>query len=178
MEAAATARHTVAMSMPFRLLVAGAVAVLALTGCATPAPEPSATLLAGETTGEGSATSPAPAEGTTAAGPVQAEGMPELPLEGCGELVESEVTETDFDTQWSFEFACTSRDAFDASVAALDAAGTLAHTVNSVLGNDSYLSDKHHFIGEVGGQVLDVDLTLTGDPDDVEVVYLVTLGKG
>lgn len=172
-----TDQHTVAMSMPRRLVVAAA-AMIALTGCSGPAPAPTSTLLLGETGESESGTSPGSVGGSTADGPVSAEGMPELPLEGCGELVEAETTETDFDTQWRFEFACTSRDAFDASVAALDAAGTLAHTVNSVLGNDSYLSDKHHFIGEVGGQVLDVDLTLTGDPDDVEVVYLVTLGKG
>lgn len=159
------------------LLLLGIAATLSLAACAAgPAPGPtdSPPAMSGAGTGGTESTDTSPASGE---GPVRADGMPELPLEGCGELVDSEVSETGVDTQWSFTFECAARDAFDATVAALDALGTLAHPQAAVLGNDTYLSDRHHFIGDWDGQVLDVDLALTGAPDELEYVYLVTLRK-
>ena len=156
------------------LLVLATATVLTLAACADPSTLPTPAITVGGAGGDGSASSDQPPAGSDG---VVADGMPTLPLEPCDELVDSEVSETEFDLQWSFEYVCTSRDPFDASVAALDALGTLEHPVNSQLGNESYIRDSHHFIGAWEGRVLDVNLALAGSPDDLEMTYLVTLTK-
>jgi hypothetical protein len=159
-----------------------AAAVLGLAGCAAGPAQPlaSPTAVGGSESGAGSGTEASggqPAPGSSGAGPVRGDGMPELPLEGCGELVESSKNETDADWQWEFVFECDSRDAYDASVAALDALGTLEKSVSQQLGNETYLTDWNHYIGQPTGRTLDVDLKIKGRPDDVEITYLVTLRK-
>lgn len=163
-----------------RVLALGAAALLGLAACSSAPAHPGSTPTAvgGSESQVGSGTeTEQPAAGADGSGPVSGDGMPDLPLEGCGEVVESSKNETDADWQWRFEFACDSRDAYDASVAALDALGTLSHPQNQQLGNETYLSDINHFIGQADGRTLDVNLKLIGPPDDVEVVYLVTLRK-
>ncbi len=157
------------------LVLLAAVAVLALGACAAPDPVPTPAI----TIGGGSPTDPEASSDAPAADGdgVSADGMPALPLEPCDELASSDASETEFDVQWSFEYVCTSREAFDASVAALDALGTLEHPVSSQVGDESYIRDSHHFIGEWEGRVLDVDLSLSGSPEDLEMRYLVTLRK-
>ncbi len=162
------------------VLALGAAALLGLAACSGGPAQPgsSPTAVGGSESEAGSGTeAEQPAGGAGGAGPVRGDGMPDLPLQGCGELVESSTNETDVDRQWRFEFECDSRDAFDAAVAGLAALGTLDHAQNQQLGTESYLSDINHFIGQPDGRTLDVNLKLTGQPDDVEVVYLVTLRK-
>lgn len=164
-------------AMTFRLGVAAVVAAALLTGCATgaPVPDPTETELYGAegpgSPGDGGA---ATGGGGSSDGPLSAEGMPlNGALVGCADLVDATVTESDFDIQWRWEFECSSRDAFDASIAALDGTSWLTRTAEQELGTASYIRDLHHWIGEQSG-VVDVDLTAKGSPDDLEVVYLVT----
>lgn len=162
------------------LLALGAAALLGLAGCASGAAQPAASPPSGGSDAEPAATTDQPAGGQAGAngvGPVRGDGMPDLPLEGCGELVESSKSETDADWQWRFEFECDSRDAYDASVAAIEALGTFEKSVHQQLGTETYLSDWDHFIGQPTGRTLDLDLKIKGRPDDVEIVYLVTLRK-
>jgi len=165
------------------LLALGAAVLLGLTGCATGPAQPAGSPTAGGSDADPAATTDQPAGdaggsgGSTGAGPVRGDGMPDLPLKGCGELVESTKTETDADWQWRFEFECDARDAYDASVAAIGALGTFEQSIHQQLGSETYLSDWDHFIGQPTGRTLDIDLKLTGRPDDVEIVYLVTLRR-
>lgn len=157
-------------------LVPAIVALGLLAACGSPDPEPTEGYLEVPGAEQPLADDAAPDAGS-GAGPLEADGLPVSGLQGCEELVDATVSETEFDTQWRWEFACTSRAAFDATVAALDADGELTHTVNQVVGNDSYISDLHHWIGEKSAGVVDVDAKLTGAPDDLEMTFLVTLAK-
>lgn len=66
-----------------------------------------------------------------------------------------------------------SREPFDMTVAGLGGVGWLTQTQAQVLGSDSYVTDKYHWIGETD-DVVDVDLGLRGRDGDFEMVYLVT----
>ena len=172
-------------------LALASVASLALAACSTgsdPASEESAsaqvTQAAIEVEPQDSSNpsaSATPAEGEssdTAEGePVTAEGMPEVPLLGCETLLDYTVNETDFDTQWTWEFECRSAEPFFKSVDAMNAASGWTHTVDAPGGNPDYLTDKHHYIADVGGVAFDVDLSAMGEPSDLEVTYIVTLAK-
>jgi len=169
------------MTLRSRLLLPTALLLTAvLAACGAPSPEATERALEGGSgSGQPGATSEQQPQPGAGAGPLIVEGMPVSGrLHGCDEVVGETVNETEFDTQWRWEFVCTSRDAFDASTAELDADAALTRTQSMVAGDASYISDWHHWIGSFGGGVLDVDLKLTGSPDDLEMVYLVTLGKG
>lgn len=159
-------------------LVPAIVALGLLAACGGPDPESTPTEGHLEVPGgeQSSEADPSTAAGP-GAGPLEADGLPVGGLQGCEELVDATVSETEFDTQWRWEFACTSRDAFDATVAALDADGELMHTQNLVAGDASYIRDRHHWIGEKAAGVVDVDAELKGAPDDLEMIFLVTLAK-
>jgi hypothetical protein len=103
--------------------------------------------------------------------------MPELPLFGCSELVDFTQNETDFDTQWVWEFECRTADPFFKSVESMNNAAGFTHTVDAPSGNPDYLSDKHHYIADYNGVAWDVDLSASGAPDELEVTYVVTLAK-
>jgi len=155
-------------------LILPALVLVALAACAAPPTTPAAT-----TASDGSGVeTDDPTAVAGGAGPLHADGMPlSGVLQGCDEVVDASVNETDADTQWRWEFVCTSRDAFDASTTALDAVASLERAQEMNLGTDSYISDWLHWIGRHDGRVLDVDAKLTGSPDDLEMVYLVTLRK-
>lgn len=161
------------------LALAAVLTVTALAGCGTPAPEETDTYLE---IGDGSEGSSSADTGSDDSAPAMADGDPisvgGMPVDGillaCETLVDHTTSETEFDVQWRWEFECRDREPFDKSVAALDGAGWLTHTQSQVLGNEAYVTDKHHWIGEQGG-VVDVDLTLKGSDGDFEMVYLVTL---
>ena len=116
-------------------------------------------------------------DATAEGGPVTAEGMPEVPLLGCETLLNYTVNETDFDTQWTWEFECRSAEPFFKTVEAMNAASGWTHTVDAPGGNPDYLTDKHHYIADFGGVALDVDLSAMGEPSELEVTYIVTLAK-
>ena len=192
---AATPSHERALSPRFTsrrfaaLALVGA-ASLALAACSTgsdPALEESVsaqvTQAAIEVEPQGSSSASASAapednqDATAEGGPVTADGMPEVPLLGCETLLNYTVNETDFDTQWTWEFECRSAEPFFKTVEAMNAASGWTHTVDAPGGNPDYLTDKHHYIADLGGVAFDVDLSAMGEPSELEVTYIVTLAK-
>lgn len=178
------------MNFPFArtlTLVVGS-ATLALAGCSTsdapasvdPTPTEQGVLTVdGETTAapeapaDDDAAEPAGSDGE----PLSAPGMPELPLLGCSEQVDFTQTETDFDTQWRWEFVCRTTDPFFTTVDAMNNNAGFTHTVDAPSGNPDYLNDKHHYIADYNGVAWDVDLAASGEPGELEVTYVVTLAK-
>lgn len=161
------------------LLLPAAVLAVLLTGCAVdadaPGPSATSTDVALGTVPGGGGDSPASGTDDQKSGLAQAasDEMPAVPLTECAELVSYEYRPTEFNLQWAFEYLCTSREAFDTTTAALLAEGfTQSQTMSA--GNESYISDWNHFIAPLWG-VTDVDLKITGDPDELEYVVLVTV---
>lgn len=152
---------------------------LALVGCT---PSDDEALLA---SGEIGQTEPSPtaiAEAEDAAPaddgePIVIDGFPAPGLVGCAVLVDRSVTSTEFDTQWRLEFVCRDRAPHDANVARLTSEG-YAHPLHQSNGDERYVSEKDHFItmGSTDG-ALDVDLTLTGSPGELDYIVLVTLAN-
>lgn len=103
--------------------------------------------------------------------------MPELPLLGCSTLLDFTQNETNFDTQWRWEYECTSTDSFFATVEAMNNHASFTHTMDVASGNLDYLRDRHHYIAEYEGVAFDVDLGAKGKPAELEVTYVVTLAK-
>lgn len=165
------------------------VAAVMLASCSTnpaddePTVTTDAAIAIDEAPADDAASAPAEAddaaEGTeTAEGePLSAPGMPEVPLLGCAELVDFSQNETDFDTQWRWEFECRSADPFLRTVEAMNAGGGWTHTVDAPGGNPDYYTDKHHYIADLDGVAFDVDLAAMGEPTELEVTYIVTLAK-
>lgn len=168
------------------VVLTAAVLAPALAACASDTEaEPTASDQAVLEIAPGSAATPAPnssSEATDNSGGADGEqlsapGMPELPLFGCSELVDFTQNETDFDTQWVWEFECRTADPFFKSVESMNNAAGFTHTVDAPSGNPDYLSDKHHYIADYNGVAWDVDLSASGAPDELEVTYVVTLAK-
>ena len=178
------------MTLPFArplTLIVGA-ATLTLAGCSSsdpatldPTPSEQGALTVDGDTNEAPE---APAEGDNTADPVAADGeplsasgMPDLPLLGCSEQVDFTQAETDFDTQWRWEFVCRTTDPFFKTVDGMNNNAGFAHTVDAPSGNPDYLNDKHHYIADYNGVAWDVDLAASGEPGELEVTYVVTLAK-
>lgn len=173
------------MSRPLVPLLFAATLGATLAGCAGPGPDgcdvdptpAECTLEVEGSTGSGGASdgdggeAPAPAADGA---PVTADGLPDTGVVGCATLLDSSVTSTDFDTQWSFEFECADRSIYDANVATLEAAG-YTHSVSQDVGSGSLIWVKDHFITDLGG-AFDVDLEVRGDEGEpVEMKLLFTL---
>lgn len=102
------------------------------------------------------------------------DGIPGLDLYDCATELEKTYTETDFNVQWRWEWECRSMEPFEKSVASMDANAAFAQSHAAPAENESFRSDKYHYIAEIGGNVWDVDLTAFGRPDDVKVTYIIT----
>lgn len=176
-------RHTASVktTSTLSLALAAVLTVTALAGCGTPSPVETDMVLEVGNGSDGSGPADADSDDSAPAfavgDPISVGGPVDGILIACDELVEYTPSETEFDVQWRWEFECRDREPFDKTVAGLDGVGWLTHTQSQQLGNESYVTDKHHWIGEQGG-VVDVDLTLTGSDGDYEMVYLVTLATG
>jgi hypothetical protein len=165
------------------LFAAGA---LVLAGCATEAAEvePTESDL-WVAAGEGETTEPAeqpaeePAEQPAAADGdrVSVDGMPDVELYGCTELVEHEVKETDFDVQWIWEYECRTDAPYWKTADALVANPDLTQTMDLRENANGYIMSNLHFIGTVSGATTDVDIKAKGHADDLEVTYKVTRSK-
>ncbi|MBX3094956.1 MAG: hypothetical protein KF680_10540 [Cryobacterium sp.] len=109
--------------------------------------------------------------------PIVIDGFPVPGLVGCAVEVDRSVTSTEFDTQWRLEFVCRDRASHDANVARLTTEG-YAHPLQQSNGDERYVSEKDHFItlGFTGG-ALEVDLSLTGSPGELDYTVLVTLAN-
>jgi hypothetical protein len=101
------------------------------------------------------------------------DGMPELPLEPCEEIVDSETLITAGNSQWTFELLCLTRQAFDDTSANLLAAG-FELGFAEVLGSESNVSDWNYFITTIDVMSLEVDVKITGSDEEFEVTSIVT----
>lgn len=159
----------------FVLLVSTA---LVLSGCASTSE--GASTGTGSTSGSdggdsGASTPDDGASGTSgsAMDRAAADGMPSLGLSECPELEEYEYRPSSGNTQWFFSYVCPSRDAYDASVAAVLAQGydesvTAASTVD-------YLAERNHLQAAANGGSTEVQLSITGSPDELTFEIYVTL---
>ncbi|WP_341579834.1 hypothetical protein [Microbacterium schleiferi] len=105
------------------------------------------------------------------------EGMPDVTLYGCEEQLDYAVNETEFDTQWVWEFECRTPDPFWRTVDGLSANPAWTNTSDQRSGNDDFLTEALHYIADIGGVAGDVDLKAFGDAAELEVTYTVTLAK-
>lgn len=162
------------------LTVLPTLLALVLVGCTPPRDD---ALVAsgggGQTTPPAAATADAEDDAASAADgePIVIDGFPVPGLVGCAVLVDRSVTSTEFDTQWRLEFTCRDHAPHDANVARLSAEG-YAHPLHQSNGDERYVSERDHFVtlGSTGG-ALDVDLTLTGLPGELDYTVLVTLAN-
>jgi len=176
--------------MTQRILLSAGLASVALipgillVGCAATDPEatptPTDTVLevsevdTPDATAEPAAGGSATAEGEAIAVP---SGMPDVTLYGCEEQLDYAVTETEFDTQWIWEFECRTPDPFWRTVDGLAADSAWTNTVDQRSGNDDFLTENLHYIADIGGVAGDVDLKAFGDAAELEVTYRITLAK-
>ncbi|WP_434969864.1 hypothetical protein [Microbacterium sp. bgisy207] len=161
------------------------VPALLLVGCAASDADPLSTptdvaldVAADDSTDAEASTAPA-AEAASTEGeliPVP-DGMPDVPLYGCEEEVDASVSETEFDTQWVWEFVCRTPDPFWRTVDGIAASAGWTNTVDQRSGNEDFLTENVHYIADIGGVAGDVDLRAFGSADDLEVTYTVTLAK-
>ncbi|GAA2953744.1 hypothetical protein [Microbacterium schleiferi] len=160
------------------------VPALLLVGCAAPDAAPTPTDVALDVAAEESADTDATTESAATGGaavegepiPVP-EGMPEVALYGCEDQLDYSVNETEFDTQWVWEFECRTPDPFWRTVDGLSADPAWTNTSDQRSGNDDFLTETLHYIADIGGVAGDVDLKAFGDAAELEVTYTVTLAK-
>lgn len=102
-----------------------------------------------------------------------ADGMPSLGLSECPELEEYEYRPSSGNTQWYFSYVCPSRDAFDASVAALLEQGYDESA--TVISSGDYLAERNHLQAAANGGSTEVQLNIMGDPVELDFEIYVTL---
>ncbi|MGV8885633.1 MAG: hypothetical protein ACOH1T_08625 [Microbacteriaceae bacterium] len=137
-----------------------------LVGCAQGAPQPDSaqgtdgSVLSGPNVEEGN-------------GDLTGDGMPDVPLEPCGEISNTEVSVGGSRSLWAFELDCATRDAFDVTTANLLEAGFSLESEMS-LGGESSVLDRNHFLTETDVGSLEVDVNITGAEGAFELEYIVT----
>lgn len=158
------------------LVLVAVAAALLLAGCAAADPEPDATLGAGAS-GGGAGSEPTGddsvgAETAGGLGQATADGMPALGLVECPQLDDYEYSTTGSQLFWRLAYTCSSRDAFDASAAALVAAGYEASPL--VISDGANISERNHLQADANGGSTEVQLNIVGSPADLEYeVYVV-----
>lgn len=160
------------------LLILVASAALVLSGCAAePDAGKPAAGASGEVDGSGDsgASTPEGDAGTSGSALAQAakDGMPDVGLVECPELTEYEYRPTSGNTQWYFKYVCPSRDAFDATVAALLAKGY--DESPGVYSTGDYMVERNHLQAGANGGSTEAQLNITGSPDELEFEIYITL---
>jgi len=160
------------------LALAALTLTLGMTGCAAAAPVPTPTPFAagGGAPAEDGSVSDAPSgegSGTSVLDRAAADGMPELGIVPCDQLDEYEYSPPGGRYAWSFVFTCTSRDAYDATAAALGSSGYESSPL--VISEGSYVSERNYFLADANGGSTDVQLSIAGAPDELQYKVFVTL---
>jgi hypothetical protein len=176
---------TLPSRLPSRLPTAALLALatttaLLLGGCAaTPDPQPTETE---HFSGGGGAGDPAESteEAPVASGGessaldrATADGLPPLGLVGCPTEELYEYSPEESRSFWKLVYTCTTPEAFDASTASLVGLGYVIDSRE--LGDGDYVSDRNYFQADANGGSTEVQLNLTGWPDELEYEIYVTI---
>jgi hypothetical protein len=171
------------MTLPSRLpsaALALAATALLLGGCAAmPDPQPTETEHVSGGAGSGDPVdSPAEAplasgEETTALDRATHDGLPALGLVGCPTEEAYEYSPEESRSFWKLVYTCTTREAFDASTASLLGLGYVIDARE--LGDGDYVSDRNYFQADANGGSTEVQLNLTGWPEEFEYEIYVTI---
>lgn len=158
--------------------IALAAAVLLSACSANPDPQPTETEPAGAGSGGESSIvdegAPAASSGDgSALDRATADGLPELGLVECPTSTEYEYSPEGYRTVWHIVYACTNRDAFDATTANLVGAGYFLDPL--VISSGSNVSERNYLQADANGGSTEVQLNLVGGPEELEFEIYVTL---